>query len=183
MSTQMHTDGIERRIEQSQVGTIWKNDFSLSTIDKDSAVVDCCYGCNRCNEWHFKSPNYLTHLLGKVISKNISSTSLNELRLQRDLTEDRTLPISHVYSPRLLRAQKLIESHNVKLHFFLPSGRGIWTVVGNEGDLLVDPDPEKPFCSCEDFHYRVMSGKVAECYHLIDENCNEGMPACPSRIL
>lgn len=57
----------------------------------------------------------------------------------------------------------------VKLHRFLPSGTCIWTVVGSESDFLVDPAMagRKAYCSCDDFYFRVSSGKVAECYHLI----------------
>jgi predicted nucleic acid-binding Zn finger protein len=73
-------------------------------------------------------------------------------------------------SPRWARAQKLVENQSVKLHTFEPSGRRIWTVVGKEGDFLIDyeRDSERPpYCSCDDFHFRVLSGKVPECYHLI----------------
>jgi predicted nucleic acid-binding Zn finger protein len=70
---------------------------------------------------------------------------------------------------RWVRAQRLVETLSVKLHIFLPSGRTIWTVVGREGDFLVDcsQDPTtNPYCSCNDFHFRVLGGKVGECYHL-----------------
>ncbi len=68
------------------------------------------------------------------------------------------------------RALKLVEDHGVKLHKFIPSKREIWSVVGSEGDLLVVLDlrgGRHSFCSCGDFHFRVMSGTVPECYHLI----------------
>ena len=72
-------------------------------------------------------------------------------------------------SSRWLKAQKLLENQSVKLHSFNPSGRRLWTVVGTEGDFLVDfeGDNEHPFCSCDDFHFRVLGGKVPECYHLM----------------
>lgn len=52
---------------------------------------------------------------------------------------------------------------------FEPSGFSVWTVVGKDGDFLVDieTDRAKQYCSCSDFHFRVLSGKVPECYHLI----------------
>ncbi len=71
---------------------------------------------------------------------------------------------------RIGRASKAVEGQRVKLHRFLPSGRTIWTVVGTESDSLVDFDPEgdrKPYCSCGDFYFRVLSGKIPECYHLV----------------
>ena len=44
------------------------------------------------------------------------------------------------------------------------------TVVGSDSDLFVDYDLDrtlKPFCSCDDFHFRVLGGSIPECYHLL----------------
>jgi predicted nucleic acid-binding Zn finger protein len=68
------------------------------------------------------------------------------------------------------KASELVGNLGVKLHIFKPSEREIWTVVGKEGDFLVDEDPNThghAYCSCGDFHFRVLSGMVPECYHLI----------------
>jgi predicted nucleic acid-binding Zn finger protein len=68
------------------------------------------------------------------------------------------------------RAQKVVNNLGVKVHHFEPSGRELWTVVGAEGDALVDYDPSgkrQQYCSCDDFHFRVLGGAVSECYHLI----------------
>jgi predicted nucleic acid-binding Zn finger protein len=68
------------------------------------------------------------------------------------------------------RAEKVVNNLGVKVHHFEPSGREIWTVVGIEGDALVDYDPSETrqqYCSCDDFHFRVLGGTVSECYHLI----------------
>ncbi|MDE1866605.1 MAG: hypothetical protein KGI08_02695 [Thaumarchaeota archaeon] len=51
----------------------------------------------------------------------------------------------------------------VKLHYFEPSGRKIWTVVGNENEHWLDPD--LGFCSCADYYYNALS-TGGECYHL-----------------
>jgi predicted nucleic acid-binding Zn finger protein len=53
----------------------------------------------------------------------------------------------------------------VKLHLFVPSGRTIYTVVGSGGDEFIDP--EKPYCSCSNFFFRVMDGKRENCYHIL----------------
>jgi predicted nucleic acid-binding Zn finger protein len=68
------------------------------------------------------------------------------------------------------RAQKVVNNFGVKLHRFEPSRREIWTVVGTEGDALVDYDrsgKRRQYCSCDDFHFRVLGGRVSECYHLM----------------
>jgi predicted nucleic acid-binding Zn finger protein len=66
------------------------------------------------------------------------------------------------------RAQRVVENLGVKLHRFLPSGTELWTVVGRETDFFVDlpPGGARDYCSCDDFYFRVLSGKVPECYHL-----------------
>ena len=70
---------------------------------------------------------------------------------------------------RLDKAMKVVESEGVRLHKFLPSGLQIWTVVGRECEYLVHPKSnlEKPYCACDDFHYRVLSAKTEEGYHLV----------------
>ncbi len=71
---------------------------------------------------------------------------------------------------RKQRAHKVVSDFGVKLHHFEPSGRELWTVVGTEGDALVDYDlsgGREQYCSCNDFHFRVLGGSVSECYHLI----------------
>jgi predicted nucleic acid-binding Zn finger protein len=68
------------------------------------------------------------------------------------------------------KAQKVLSNLGVKLQIFKPSGRELWTVVGTDGDFIVDYEPSArrpPYCSCQDFHFRVLSGAVSECYHLI----------------
>jgi predicted nucleic acid-binding Zn finger protein len=71
---------------------------------------------------------------------------------------------------RLDRARKVIEGEGVKMNRFSPSGICIWTVTGRDCSYIVDcvpPTPKKPYCTCDDFHYRVLSGRSEECYHLV----------------
>jgi len=69
------------------------------------------------------------------------------------------------YGKKLDKALKLVTERCIKLHKFFPSGRELWTVVGREGDQLVDD--LQPFCSCRHFYYRVLSNKDTTCYHLL----------------
>lgn len=48
---------------------------------------------------------------------------------------------------------------------FTPSGRRVITVVGRLGDEFVNP--EKPYCSCNNFYFRVLGGREETCYHLL----------------
>ncbi|MGD0478207.1 MAG: hypothetical protein ABSB29_08605 [Nitrososphaerales archaeon] len=48
---------------------------------------------------------------------------------------------------------------------FLPSGKKVLSVVGTLGDEFIDP--ERPYCSCSNFFFRVMGGREELCYHLL----------------
>jgi len=72
------------------------------------------------------------------------------------------------YSDQQGQLTKAIEAASggcVKKHTFLPSGRRIYTVVGRNAEEFIDP--EKPFCSCESYFYRVLSAKIKLCYHIL----------------
>jgi predicted nucleic acid-binding Zn finger protein len=60
-------------------------------------------------------------------------------------------------------ADSIVSAMGVKLHYFEPSGRKIWTVVGKENEHWLDPD--LGFCSCADYYYNALS-TGGECYHL-----------------
>ncbi|MEM4310790.1 MAG: hypothetical protein QXX95_00165 [Nitrososphaerales archaeon] len=63
------------------------------------------------------------------------------------------------------RAQRALSNNCIKLHLFKPSQIEIWTVIGREGDEVVDD--ELNYCSCKDFYFSVLSGKEKQCYHLM----------------
>ena len=48
---------------------------------------------------------------------------------------------------------------------FRPSGRKVFSVVGTLGDEFIDP--ERPYCSCSNFFFRVAAGREEICYHLL----------------
>lgn len=69
------------------------------------------------------------------------------------------------YGTKLDRAIDTVLAGGVKECRFLPSGRRVVTVVGRLGDEFVDP--EKPYCSCSNFYFRVLGGREETCYHLM----------------
>ncbi len=86
------------------------------------------------------------------------------------MAEDRAslrarLPEFEKYGTKLDRAIDAVVSGGVKEARFLPSGRMIVTVVGRLGDEFIDP--EKPYCSCSNFFFRVLGGREETCYHLL----------------
>jgi len=86
------------------------------------------------------------------------------------MAEDRAalrsrLPEFEQYGTKLDRAVDAVLSGGVKEARFLPSGRKVITVVGRLGDEFIDP--EKPYCSCSNFFFRVLGGREETCYHLL----------------
>ena len=69
------------------------------------------------------------------------------------------------YGAKLDRAVETVLAGGVKMARFLPSGRKVITVVGRLGDEFVDPD--RPYCSCSNFFFRVVGGREEICYHLL----------------
>ncbi len=57
----------------------------------------------------------------------------------------------------------VVSGNRVKLHYFEPSQRKVWTVVGKDNEHWLDP--ELGFCSCEDYYFNTLNGG-GECYHL-----------------
>jgi len=69
------------------------------------------------------------------------------------------------HGSKLDRAIDTVLAGGVKESVFLPSGRRVITVVGRLGDEFIDPD--KPYCSCSNFFFRVLGGREETCYHLL----------------
>jgi predicted nucleic acid-binding Zn finger protein len=69
------------------------------------------------------------------------------------------------YGTKLDRAIGTVLAGGVKESRFLPSGRKVITVVGRLGDEFIDPD--RPYCSCSNFFFRVLGGREETCYHLL----------------
>ncbi len=69
------------------------------------------------------------------------------------------------YGAKLERALDAAVSGSVKEARFSPSGRKVLTVVGRMGDEFIEPD--RPYCSCSNFFFRVVGGREDICYHLL----------------
>ncbi len=75
------------------------------------------------------------------------------------------LPEFEKYGTKLDRAVDVVLAGGVKESVFLPSRRKVITVVGRLGDEFVDPD--KPYCSCSNFFFKVLGGREEICYHIL----------------
>jgi predicted nucleic acid-binding Zn finger protein len=83
---------------------------------------------------------------------------------ERDLLRGK-LPELEKHGSKLDRAMDTALAGGVKECRFLPSGRKVITVVGRLGDEFIDP--ERPYCSCSNFFFRVLGGREEICYHLL----------------
>ena len=61
------------------------------------------------------------------------------------------------------KIKSVISEKRIKLHYFLPSNRKIWTVVGKEKEHWLEPDLK--FCSCAGFYFGMLKNKNP-CYHI-----------------
>ena len=69
------------------------------------------------------------------------------------------------HGAKLAKAIDSVLAGGVKEIRFVPSGRKVITVVGRLGDEFIDP--EKPYCSCSNFYFRVLGGREETCYNLL----------------
>ena len=69
------------------------------------------------------------------------------------------------YGRKFEKAIDTVLAGGVKECRFLPSSRKIFSVVGRLGEEFIDP--ERPYCSCSNFYFRVSGGNEEQCYHLL----------------
>jgi len=60
-------------------------------------------------------------------------------------------------------SDKYVNSYRLKLHYFIPSKRHLWTIVGKNDEYWLDPEID--YCSCRHFFFKTLSGKD-KCQHL-----------------
>src|SRR3989442_7587053 len=89
------------------------------------------------------------------------------------LDEDGKQRLIEAFQKRFSQAMELVEEEKVRRYVFSPSGRTIWVVAGKHGEYQVLP--ESMFCSCDDYFFRVMSGKKQVCYHIIAQQMGEAL--------
>ena len=69
------------------------------------------------------------------------------------------------YGQKFEKAVDAVMAGGVKECRFLPSGRRVLSVVGKEGDEFIDP--QRSYCSCSHYFFRVLGGNDETCYHLL----------------
>ena len=96
-----------------------------------------------------------------------------EAKVEGKITGEHLTHLTAVLGSRFLKAWEAVKDRRVKKYTFEPSGRVVWVVVGRERDYLILP--AAGFCSCDDFYYNVIDGKVHLCYHLVAQRLAESL--------
>ncbi len=86
--------------------------------------------------------------------------ALSRIRVDCDPVE-----LWRLYGYRFSRAWEILKEDRVKKYVFRPSGRVVWVVVGRDREYLIYH--VVGYCSCDDFYFNVIDGKVPLCHHLI----------------
>lgn len=94
-----------------------------------------------------------------------------ELRKTRTISEEQKQKLQNIFKKRLTPALAIVEEKRVARYQFEPSRRSVWIVTGRKGQYQVIP--ESMFCTCDDYHFRVMENKKQLCYHILAQQIAE----------
>ncbi len=100
----------------------------------------------------------------KSLSEFLGSPSDRMDQEERERLKLEAAPFTR-HGRKFEKAIDAVLAGGVKECVFLPSGRKVYTVLGTLGDEFIDP--EKPYCSCSHFFFKVRSGRDELCYHLL----------------
>ena len=89
------------------------------------------------------------------------------------VSESQRETLETTFQKRFQQALGLAEGEKVRKYRFSPSGRILWIVSGRGREYQVLP--ESTFCTCDDYHFRVMEHKKQLCYHIIAQRLSEAM--------
>jgi len=109
----------------------------------------------------------------KRSESKLLSEICKDMRRNRKITREQIKRLSSLLGSRFDSALQVVEQNKVKLYVFSPSGRRVWIVVGKSRDYQILPMAE--FCTCNDYYFRVISGKTPLCYHLIAQKLADAL--------
>lgn len=95
------------------------------------------------------------------------------LRREKTLTAEDVDRLQRIFGDRFTKALHALDEGRVRKHVFAPSGRIVWTVVGEEREYQILP--LATFCACNDFYFRVISLDAFLCYHLLAQKLADAL--------
>ena len=100
-----------------------------------------------------------------ALSKILFNEAYERIKSEKKILIGDADKLRHLFGDRFTKAVQALNEGRVRKNIFSPSGRLIWTVVGEEGEYQILP--LATFCSCNDFYFRVLSHETFLCYHLL----------------
>ena len=112
-------------------------------------------------------------LLADALSKIVFNEAYERIKSEKRIRARDADRLLRLFGDRFTKALQAIEEGRVRKHVFSPSGRLVWTVVGEEREYQILP--LATFCSCNDFYFRVLSHEASLCYHLLAQKIAEAL--------
>jgi predicted nucleic acid-binding Zn finger protein len=109
--------------------------------------------------------------LTDALSKIVFNKAYERIKSEKKIRAGDTDRLLRSFGDRFTKALQALDEGRVRKHVFYPSGRHVWTVVGEGGEYQVLP--LATFCSCNDFYFRVLSHEAFLCYHLLAQKIAE----------
>ena len=111
--------------------------------------------------------------LADALSKTVFNETYERIKNEKKIRAGDADRLLRLFGDRFTKALQALDEGRVRKHVFSPSGRLVWTVVGEEGEYQILP--LATFCSCNDFYFRVLSHEAFLCYHLLAQKIAEAL--------
>jgi len=108
-----------------------------------------------------------------ALSKTVFNEAFERIKSEKKIRVGDANRLLRLFGDRFTKALQALDEGRVRKHVFSPSGRLVWTVVGEEGEYQILP--LATFCSCNDFYFRVLSHEAFLCYHLLAQKIAEAL--------
>jgi predicted nucleic acid-binding Zn finger protein len=108
-----------------------------------------------------------------ALSKIVFNEAYERIKSEKRMRAEDADRLLRLFGDRFTKALQALDEGRVRKHVFSPSGRLVWTVVGEEREYQILP--LATFCSCNDFYFRVLSHEAFLCYHLLAQKIAEAL--------
>jgi len=108
-----------------------------------------------------------------ALSKIVFNEAYERIKSEKRMRAGDADRLLRLFGDRFTKALQALDEGRVRKHVFSPSGRLVWTVVGEEREYQILP--LATFCSCNDFYFRVLSHEAFLCYHLLAQKIAEAL--------
>jgi predicted nucleic acid-binding Zn finger protein len=108
-----------------------------------------------------------------ALRRRVFDDAYDRIKREKTLEAGDADRLLRLFGDRFTKALQALDDGRVRKHVFSPSGRVVWTVVGEEREYQILP--LATFCSCNDFYFRVLSHDAFLCYHLLAQKLADAL--------